>query len=91
MRSARVQRYHIALALILIFGIVVRLPGLFGELWLDEIWSLNNALSAHSISDILFRLKIINNHHLNSIYLYLIGEQEHEYIYRLLSFVCGVG
>jgi dolichyl-phosphate-mannose-protein mannosyltransferase len=71
-------------------GALLRLPGLSTDLWLDELWSLQTALNADSWRDVLFRFRIDNNHHLNSLYLYVVGEQSSPVVYRLLAFVSSL-
>jgi hypothetical protein len=61
-----------------------------GDLWFDEIWSLGFATSASSIWDI-FSLRHDNNHPLNTLYLYLVGDTQQLYLYRLMSIASGVG
>ncbi len=68
----------------------LRARGLFADLWLDEIWSLNGAFGVRSWWDIFVRLTIDNNHHLNTLYLLLIGDGASAVQYRLLAFVTGV-
>jgi hypothetical protein len=75
---------------IVAFAVAVRLPGLFTDLWLDEVWSLHDVLSLHSWTDIFVRLTDDNNHHLNSLWLYLLGFQTHAWTYRALAFVSGI-
>ncbi len=62
-----------------------------GDLWLDEIWSLVLARSAHSAGDVFLRFKHDNNHPLNTLFLYLLGDQKHLYMYRLLPVLSGIG
>jgi hypothetical protein len=62
-----------------------------GDLWLDEIWSIFFAESAKSPWDIISLYKHDNNHVLNTLYLYVIGKQDHLVYYRLLSIVAGIG
>lgn len=62
-----------------------------GDLWLDEIWSIFFAESAKSPWDIISLYQHDNNHVLNTLYLYVIGKQDHLVLYRLLSVVAGVG
>ncbi len=62
-----------------------------GDLWLDEVWSIHYAREASSAADLLFRFKHDNNHFLNTLFLYCLGEQPTYIAYRLLSVVSGVG
>ncbi|MHB1311236.1 MAG: ArnT family glycosyltransferase, partial [Gemmatimonadaceae bacterium] len=62
-----------------------------GDLWLDEVWSLEMARRARSMGDIFLRLKHDNNHPVNTLFLYLMGPQEHLGWYRLLAVLSGIG
>jgi len=81
---------HMALAgLILIVGAAVRIQGAQGDLWLDEIWSLNLAATMTAWSDVLWNLIHDNSHPLNTLYLYLVGPGQAPWVYRLASVVAG--
>jgi hypothetical protein len=59
-------------------------------LWLDEIWTfqlLENI--GHSAFDVVFGLPHDNNHHLNTLWLLLIGPLAPEPLQRGLSILCG--
>ena len=62
-----------------------------GDLWLDEVWSLNLAQRAHSVTDVFLRLRHDNNHPINTLFMYWLGPQENLRWYRLLSAVSGIG
>lgn len=62
-----------------------------GDLWLDEIWSIMIANSADSFPDIFSRFQHDNNHVLNTLYFFWIGNQKVLYVYRLLSIASGIG
>jgi hypothetical protein len=92
-RASRRRGRAVDVALIVVFAALIRLPALFTDLWFDEILSLERyARSAGSISDIFFAaaLKHDNNHHLNTLALYWIGDQARWVVYRLPAFVCGL-
>ncbi len=74
---------------IIALGIAARLAGARGELWLDEIWSLNIADEARSWSDIFLRIRHDNNHHLNTLYLVWLGGDRSAFVYRALSLLFG--
>jgi hypothetical protein len=86
-------RYREALIAAAIFALAIalRVPGLMNELWLDEVWSLTNALRARSWTDVFTQYRVDNNHHLNTLWMYFAGAKASATHYRLLSFVCGVG
>jgi hypothetical protein len=82
------RRYVLALLLV---ATAARVPGLFSEFWLDEIWTLTIVNGLDSPLDILTSVRHSNNHHLNTLFFYLLGHQEHWLVYRLHSLVAGVG
>ncbi len=62
-----------------------------GDLWLDEVWSISFARDAQSVADIFVRFQHDNNHPLNTLYLYFLGEQKAFIAYRLLAVLSGIG
>src|SRR4029078_1616327 len=78
----------IAMAAVVV-GAALRLPGLWTDLQLDEVWSIENASAAASWFDIL-RLKIDNNHHLTSLYMHGLGPNAAAALYRVPAYVFGV-
>lgn len=68
---------------------LVRLAGMFGDLWLDEIWSVRMVEQIKSPWEILTVLRHDNNHPLNSLWLYLLGPGAAGWSYRLLSWLAG--
>ncbi len=83
------NRLPIAALLALVIGAALRLPGLWTDLQLDEVWSIENASAAASWFDIL-RLKIDNNHHLTSLYMHGLGPNAAAALYRVPAYVFGV-
>ncbi len=80
-------------AAILAVAVAVRLPALYTDFWLDEIWSwFDFAQKAGSAWQIFFGAGFNhdNNHPLNTLFLYLLGEQDGWVAYRLLALVTGV-
>src|SRR5213593_3818870 len=67
----------------------IRSAGLWKDLWLDEVWSLQVASGMRSALDV-FTLHHEINHYLNTLWLYWIGANAGNVQYHLLSFVCGV-
>ena len=80
-----------AVAVIGLAGLVLRVLGARGDLWLDEIWSLALLEPLTSIDQIFWRINHDNNHFLNSIYLYLVGPDASPLLQRGLSIALGVG
>lgn len=79
----------LALAAVVAFFAAVRLLGMGGDLWLDEIWSLHTVATLQSPVEILTRLLHDNNHPLNSLWLYLLGPTAPEWCYRLPAWLAG--
>lgn len=77
-----------ALGALVLFFALVRSAGLFGDLWLDEIWSLRMVQSIQSPLEIFTKLQHDNNHPLNSLFLYLV-QPGADWTYRLLSWLAG--
>ncbi len=61
-----------------------------GDLWLDEIWSLSFAEAAKTPWEILSLFKHDNNHILNTLFLYLIGQQQNLFLYRAFAILSGI-
>lgn len=73
----------------------LRIPGLFTDFWLDEVWSLQMALAIDSPLQVFTAIRTFNNHHLNSLLLFLIGDRHLGeppwLIYRLPALAAGIG
>jgi len=78
-----------AAALILAGGVVLRLVGTHGDLWLDEIWTLELLKPITSVGQIVWGINHDNNHYLNSFYLYLVGSDAPVMVQRGLSVFLG--
>ncbi|UCD65303.1 MAG: hypothetical protein JSW69_04525 [Deltaproteobacteria bacterium] len=74
---------------VFIFSACLILAAGRGDLWLDEIWSLLLAEATSSTWEIM-QIKHDNNHLLNTLYIYILGEQERFFLYRLLAMVSGI-
>lgn len=76
-------------ALALVAGIAARIAAARGDLWFDEIWSLEMAFRVPSPLAILTAIHHDNNHHLNTLYLMLVGPGAGPVAYRALAIVSG--
>lgn len=86
----RVRPAHIALAAaILVVGAWLRVRGAQGELWLDEIWSLNTAQGLSAWHEAFWNAPNDNNHPFNTAWMYLVGQDQAPWVYRLLSIATG--
>jgi hypothetical protein len=78
-----------AVVLAAVVGLVLRAIAARGDLWLDEIWTLDLVRKIQSPLDVLTRLKHDNNHPLNSLLCWLLLESRHDIVFRLPSVVAG--
>ncbi|MGI9431780.1 MAG: hypothetical protein ACR2PQ_06190 [Myxococcota bacterium] len=79
------------LGTILVLGVLLRVPGSFTPLWLDEIWSLVRVHELGSASAVFTEFPHSNNHHLLSLWFLLVGEDQAFVWYRLPSLLAGCG
>ena len=63
----------------------LRVAAARGDLWLDEIWTVELARAAGSAAGVLAGLHHDNNHHLNTLWALLAGEGGSALAYRLLA------
>ncbi len=80
----------LALGVVMVLGGAwLRLRAAGGELWLDEIWSLNTALGLDAWHHVFWKVVDDNNHPLNTLWLYLAGPEQSALVYRLHAIVFG--
>lgn len=72
-----------------IAGLLLRLFCARGDLWLDEIWSLQNLTKIHHVGDIFWGISQNNNHFLNSLWMWVVGPNAPPVLIRLEAIVCG--
>lgn len=72
-----------------LIGLLLRLAAARGDLWLDEIWSLENLQKIHSAAAIFYRLSDANNHFLNSLWLWIVGPDAPPIVLRGEAILCG--
>ena len=88
--ASHAERRLAAWAIVLtLMALILRLVAARDELWLDEITTINLVRHLHSATDVFFRVHRDNNHHLNSLYLHLIGTRHGPVALRFLSVVAG--
>jgi len=68
----------------------LRVAVIDNDLWLDEVWSVQQAASVESPADILVSLHHDNNHHLNTLWLWLCGADAGPIRQRFPSLVAGI-
>ena len=69
---------------------VLRALVINNDLWLDEVWSVQQATTIESPADIFLHLHHDNNHHLNTLWLWVCGSDAGPVLQRSLSFVAGI-
>src|SRR5262245_20282974 len=73
-------------------GIVVRVFAAHNDLWFDEVWSLELLRErVHSFADVFTNVKHSNNHHLCSLWMWLVGQNASSLVYRLPSVLASIG
>jgi hypothetical protein len=77
------------LGAIVVLGLALRVAGAQGALWLDEAWSAKQAHDAGTPLAIFLSINHDNNHHLNSLWLLLVGFDAPPPLARALSIVTG--
>ncbi len=83
------RAYMLAVLGLTFVGLLLRLFCARGDLWLDEIWSLQNLANIHGIGDIFWGISQDNNHYLNSLWLWLVGPNAPPVLIRLEAVICG--
>src|ERR1700722_11391590 len=83
--------FWVALGALLLLGLVLRVAGSMGELWLDELWSLMLATRLKSSSQIFTGLHLDNNHYLISLWMRICGADRAWWVYRVPSILAGMG
>lgn len=81
--------FRLALAAILLAGLGLRIAAAQGGLWLDEAWSAYFARETGTILGVFVQLNHDNNHHLNTIWLQLVGEHAAPVVQRGLAILTG--
>lgn len=84
-----VRRAYALIGVLALVGLGLRIAGAQGGLWLDEAWSAAFAHKARSPLDIFFVIHHDNNHHLNTLWMYLTGWGAPPMVSRLLAIATG--
>ncbi len=91
MRTHRNSRsFVLGGTVILLVSAVLRFLGAQGDLWLDEIWTLNITSSMDHVYLIFWGPYLDNNHFLNTFYIYLVGTQSSPNVLRGLAVATGI-
>lgn len=76
-------------AVITVTGLILRCFAARGGLWLDEAWSAVFAQEVATPAGVLFQINHDNNHHLNTLWLQLVGPDAPPMLQRGLSIASG--
>ena len=76
-------------AAILAAAILLRVPGLFTDFWLDEIWALRTMETVHAVGAIFNGIHRDVNHYLISLWMFAVGLAQPFWVYRLPSLLAG--
>src|SRR6266478_1618634 len=75
-----------------VVGTVVRVLAAQNDLWFDEVWTLELLRErVHCLSDVFINVKHSNNHHLVSLWMWLVGQNASSLTYRLPSIMASIG
>ena len=77
------------LGLLVALGLALRVACARGDLWLDEIWTLKLVEPLRSGFEVFWNISNDNNHFLNSLWMYELGQNGPPWLYRLPSILCG--
>ena len=77
------------IVIVALAGLIVRIIGATGALWLDEAQSAIFAVESGSIPGVFKTISHDNNHHLNSVWLLFVGLDAPPLVARALSILCG--
>ncbi|MEO6247883.1 MAG: glycosyltransferase family 39 protein [Sphingomicrobium sp.] len=89
MASERIRHFHLWLAAIVALGLTLRILAGVSGLWMDEAWSVIFARAAGDPLGVFFRLNHDNNHHLNTLWLQLVGMRAPPLAMRAPAILCS--
>src|SRR5256886_392550 len=70
----------------------VRVFAAQNDLWFDEVWTLELLRErVHSFGDVFINIKHSNNHHLCSLWMWVVGQNASALVYRLPSVLASIG
>lgn len=89
MASDRIRHFHLWLALVVALGLTLRILSGLSGLWLDEAWSVIFARLAGDPLGVFFRINHDNNHHLNTLWLQIVGMSAPPLLMRAPAIACS--
>lgn len=72
-----------------VVGFALRIAGAQGGFWTDEAWSMIYAHDARDAAGVFLRINHDNNHHLNSLWLQVVGLNAPPWLARLPAVLAG--
>ena len=73
-------------------GAALRVFAAQNDLWFDEVWTLQLLRErVHSFGDVFTNFKHSNNHHLCSLWMWLVGQNASALVYRLPFVLASIG
>ena len=79
----------IAVAACVVLGAGLRALSCTNDFWLDEIWTYWDALRLRSPLEVFTAIHHSNNHHLNTLLFYWLGDRREWAVYRLPALAAG--
>ena len=76
---------------VFLLAVVIRVRAGMNDLWMDEIWSVELIRELHSALGVFTQTHHDNNHYLNSLFIYFLGQHGNWSGYRILSEITGIG
>src|SRR3954471_19649405 len=83
------RQYWWLLGAFILLGLALRVARAQGALWLDEGWWSKQAHDAGTPLGVFLNINHDNNHHLNSLWMQLVGFDAPPLLARALSIVTG--
>jgi hypothetical protein len=77
-------------AAIFVLAALLRIPGLFTDFWLDEVWALRTVALIDSALDVFTAIHQDINHWLLSLWMYAAGVEHDFWVYRVPSLAAGL-
>jgi Dolichyl-phosphate-mannose-protein mannosyltransferase len=90
-RAYKTEPYVAVCAVIFAAAALIRVRAAMNDLWLDEIWSIELVRELHSALGVFTQTHHDNNHYLNSLFIYFLGQRGNWDGYRILAEVTGIG
>jgi hypothetical protein len=84
------RRIRLAICFAFLLSSILIIAAAQGDLWFDEIRSLLFARASHSVTELFVHFRHDNNHLLNTLFLYCLGERKTLFAYRLLAVFSGI-